>query len=77
MREQARARRASNVLVLGGPRVGKSELLRKTYDRLFSEGAQALPFYYGFRAFSLDPERFARDYHSQFHAQFIAFRQKD
>ncbi|HVF88645.1 MAG TPA: ATP-binding protein [Blastocatellia bacterium] len=75
--EQPRPRHASNLLVLGGPRVGKSELLRKVYDRLFGEGAQTLPFYYGFRASCLDPERFARDYLSQFLAQFIAFRQND
>ncbi|HYP29486.1 MAG TPA: ATP-binding protein [Blastocatellia bacterium] len=75
--DRPRVRRASNVLVLGGPRVGKTELLRKTYDRLFAEGGQTLPFCYSFRAFCLDPERFARDYLSQFLAQFIAFRQKD
>lgn len=70
-------RRASSALVLGAPRVGKSELLRKSFDLLFGEGSESVPIYYAFRAYSLDAERFARDYLSQFLAQFIAFRRND
>jgi serine/threonine-protein kinase RsbW len=75
--EAMRGRRARNALVLGAPRVGKTELLRKTFDRLFGEGAQVVPFYYGLSEYSLDAERFARDYLSQFLAQLIAFRRDD
>src|SRR5215213_271369 len=60
-KEQPRPRNASTLLVLGGPRVGKSGLRRTAYDRLFGEGAQTLPFYCSFRASCFDPERFARD----------------
>lgn len=66
-----------NALLLGGPRVGKSEILRKCFDRLFNEGGEPLPFYYVLQRSCLDPEKFARDYFSQFLAQFIAFRRNE
>jgi serine/threonine-protein kinase RsbW len=72
----ATSRRASSALLLGPRRVGKTELLRRCFDRLFDEGAVA-PFYYALRPYSLDSEAFARDYLSQFLAQFIAFRRND
>jgi serine/threonine-protein kinase RsbW len=67
----------SNALLLGAPRAGKTEILRKSFDRLFNEGGEALPFYYALRRSCLDPEEFARDYFSQFLAQFVAFRRND
>jgi serine/threonine-protein kinase RsbW len=67
----------SNALLLGAPRVGKSEILRKCFDRLFNEGGEALPFFYAVSRSCLDPEKFARDYFSQFLAQFVAFRRND
>jgi serine/threonine-protein kinase RsbW len=72
-----RARRARNALLLGPPRVGKSEILRKSFDLLFNEGAEVLPIYYAFKTYSLEPGRFAVDFLSQFLAQFIAFRRAD
>ena len=33
----AKSRAVRNALVLAGPRAGKTELLKKTYDRLFVE----------------------------------------
>jgi serine/threonine-protein kinase RsbW len=68
---------ASNALLLGAPRAGKTEILRKSFDRLFNEGGEALPFYYALRRSCLDPGKFARDYFSQFLAQFVAFRLND
>ena len=75
--QAGRTRRARNALLLGPPRVGKSEILRKCYDRLFNEGVGVVPIYYAFKTYSLDPERFALDFLSQFLAQFIAFRRAD
>jgi serine/threonine-protein kinase RsbW len=72
-----RARRARNALLLGPPRVGKTEIMRKTYDRLFNEGAEVVPVYYALKSHSIGPERFAQDFLSQFLAQFIAFRRSD
>ena len=70
-------RRARKALLLGPPRVGKTEILCKTYDRLFNEGADVVPVYYAFKNYSAEPERFATDFLSQFLAQFIAFRRAD
>jgi len=67
----------SNVLLLGAPRAGKTEILRKSFDRIFNEGGEALPFYYALRSSCLDPEAFAHDYFSHFLAQFVAFRRND
>src|SRR5215210_1538576 len=71
------SRRGAIALVLGVPRVGKTELLRKTFDRLFSEGGDVAPFYYALKPYAVEAEKFARDYLSQFLAQLIAFRRSD
>jgi len=63
--------------MLGAPRAGATEILRKSFDRLFNDFGDVLPFYYVFRRSCLDPVRFARDYFSQFLAQFVAFRRND
>jgi serine/threonine-protein kinase RsbW len=72
-----RSRRGRLALLLGPPRSGKTEILRKTYDRLFNEGADVVPFYFALKNYSDEPERFARDFFSQALAQFIAFRRAD
>ena len=75
--EALRMRRVANALLLGAPRVGKSELLRKAFDRLFSEGIEAAPIYYSLKSYCLDGALLARDFFAQFIAQFIAFRRHD
>ena len=67
----------SIALLLGRPRAGKTELLRQSFDRLFSEGGETMPFFYILRRYCLNTEKFAGDYFSQFLAQFIAFRRND
>ena len=74
---QASEREPRSALLLGEPRVGKTAILRKSFDRLFNEGGEVLPFYYRLSRSCLDPEKFARDYFSQFLAQFVAFRRDD
>jgi serine/threonine-protein kinase RsbW len=73
----AKARACSHALVLGGPRAGKTELLKKAYDSLFVEGAEVAPIYYVFRSPASGVEQFARDFLAGFLAQFIAFRRRD
>ncbi len=67
-------RRHSNALLLGAPRIGKTEILRKTFDRLFYDNDDLAPIYFAFRSHNVTPERFAKDYFCQFLAQFLAFR---
>jgi serine/threonine-protein kinase RsbW len=66
-----------HALLLGDARVGKTELLRKCFDRLFKEGAQIAPVYYSLNPYLLDAEKFSRDFLSQFLSQFIALRRGD
>jgi serine/threonine-protein kinase RsbW len=75
--ERARARRPANALLLGAPRVGKTELLRRSFDLLFNEGAEVVPVYYALKPYCLEGEKFARDFLSQLLSQFIAFRRSD
>lgn len=64
-------------LLLGAPRVGKSELLRNCFDRRFNEAGGAAPFFYTLKRSRLTAEDFARDCFFQFLAQFVAFRRND
>lgn len=64
-------------LLLGAPRVGKTEILRQSFDRLFNKSGEAIPIYYALRRSCLDPDKLARDYLGQFLAQFVAFRRND
>ncbi|HSB12591.1 MAG TPA: ATP-binding protein [Blastocatellia bacterium] len=65
------------VLLIGPPRCGKTEILRQSYDRLFHERDNVIPFYYALRRSGIDLETFARDYFSKVLAQFIAFRRNE
>ncbi|PYT02746.1 MAG: hypothetical protein DMF60_20430 [Acidobacteria bacterium] len=68
---------SGNALLLGAPRVGKSEILRKSFDRLFNKAGEVIPIYYALRRSCLDPDKFAEDYFAQFLAQFVAFKRND
>jgi serine/threonine-protein kinase RsbW len=70
----ARGESSSNALLLGAPRAGKSEILRRSFDSLFNERGQIIPFYFALKRSSVDPEKLAREYFSQTLAQFLAFR---
>src|SRR4051812_35119463 len=57
--EKARTFARAYGLLLGAPRIGKTELLRKLFDRLFSEGAEVAPVYYSLKPYCLVVENFA------------------
>ncbi|MGA9771925.1 MAG: ATP-binding protein [Blastocatellia bacterium] len=75
--ESSRMRRPANALLLGAPRVGKSELLRRSFDLLFNEAAEVVPIYYALKPYAMSGEKFARDFLAQLLSQFIAFRRND
>lgn len=64
-------------LLLGAPRVGKTELLRTAFDRLFTDQGRLAPVYHPFDRGRLIGRPFAVDYLSQFLACFVAFRRND
>jgi serine/threonine-protein kinase RsbW len=74
VRDLARGCCSSIALLLGAPGAGKSEILRRTFDSLFKEHDQVIPFYFALKRSSVDAEKFAREYFSQTLAQFLAFR---
>ena len=55
-----RASGGKNALLLGAPRVGKSEIMRKSFDRLFNLGGEVIPIFYLLRRSSLEPKVFAK-----------------
>ena len=65
------------LLLLGPVRAGKSELLRKSFDRLFKQQGQVVPFFFSLRSSCLDPAKFAREYFAALLAQMVAFRRND
>src|ERR1051325_4712917 len=74
---ERRPGRALNGLLLGAPRTGKTEVLRKSFDRLFHDSDDLAPIYFSFRSNRLTVEAFAEEYFSQFMGQFLAFRLDD
>ena len=74
----AEAREPGSVALLLGPaRAGKSEILRKSFDRLFNKRGEVIPFLFALRPSCLDPAKFARDYFAELLAQLAAFRRND
>jgi anti-sigma regulatory factor (Ser/Thr protein kinase) len=68
---------ASNIAVEGARGIGKTELLKQLYRRLFWNKDHVVPFYYSFQRAALGGESFARDYFSRFVRQFAAYVRQD
>ncbi len=64
-------------LLLGAPRIGKTELLRKSFDRVFADRTIGVPVFYSFNTSRLEPAALAEDYLAHFLSQFVAFRNGD
>lgn len=64
------------LLVTGSPGAGVSEILKQTYDRLFSEQSSVIPFYFALSSRE-SAESTARRFLHQFLLQTIAFRRHD
>jgi serine/threonine-protein kinase RsbW len=64
-------------LVAGPTRVGKTEILRQSFDHIFNQSGEAVPVYYPLKPDCLTAPAFARDFAGTFLAQLIAFRQNN
>ena len=64
-------------VVAGAPGAGVSELLKHTYDRLFSRQTSVIPFYFALNLSGETAEQTARRFLHQFLLQTIAFRRGD
>lgn len=73
----ARDRRPRLAMLAGPTRVGKTEILRQSFDYIFNQSGEAVPIYYALKPDCLTAQAFARDFAGAFLAQLIAFRQND
>lgn len=74
----AKGKGSTNGLVLlAVPSAGTSELLRQTYDRLFAEQEDVIPFYFEVKASDGTVQNTARRFVSEFLLQMVAFRRRD
>jgi serine/threonine-protein kinase RsbW len=64
----------SNLLLLGARHVGKTEILLRAFDRLFSNSGPCIPIYYKFGRDQFDPARLAADLTLHILVQTLAFR---
>lgn len=68
---------ANGLVLLAVPSAGTSELLRQTYDRLFDEQEDVIPFYFEIRSSDGSAENAARRFLLEFLLQTVAFRRRD
>ena len=64
-------------IVAGAPGTGVTELLKQTYDRLFSRRSEIIPFYFALNSSGESTEQTARRFLHQFLLQTVAFRRGD
>ncbi|MEO8041960.1 MAG: ATP-binding protein, partial [Acidobacteriota bacterium] len=68
---------SDGLMVLAVPGSGASELLRQTYDRLFHEQREIIPFYFSIRRTFSSSREIAEDFLHEFIRQLVAFRRHD
>ncbi len=68
---------ANSLLVYGKRGVGKTELLKHLYNRLFSQQNDSIPFFYTLKTSFTSIEDFSKDYLRSFILQGLAFLNKD
>lgn len=69
--------RSKGLLVSGAPLTGVSELLRQTYDSLFFENDEAIPFYFAFRRSDKTVRQAVSRFLLSFLQQTVAYRRRD
>lgn len=65
------------LLLLSAPNLGASEILRQTYDQLFFELGEVIPFYFSARSNDKTAKQFAVRFLYNFLLQTVAFRRQD
>src|SRR5687768_6490650 len=68
---------SSGLLVLTAPGAGASELLRQTYDRLFHEHHDTIPFYFAIRPSLGTAREIAESFLKEFIRQLVACRRRE
>ncbi len=68
---------ARSAVLCGPPGIGKTELLKHLYGRLFWKQNRVAPFYYAVKPALVSAAAFSKTYLAQFICQRIAFQKKD
>ena len=68
---------SNGLVLLASPGAGTSELLRQTYDRLFLDQTDVIPFYFEIRASDGNVRSTALRFLREFLLQTVAFRRRD
>ena len=71
------AGRSNNIYLYGRRKIGKTEILRRVYNRLFWKQDKTIPFYYSFPERGINIYELCRDFLSSFLRQYVAFIKKD
>lgn len=73
----AHAASMDGLFLLATPGAGASELLKQTYDRLFREQHEIIPFYFAVRKTYRSKVELAENFLNEFIHQLIAFRRRE
>jgi serine/threonine-protein kinase RsbW len=73
----AKAGETGGLLLLSAPALGASELLRQTFDQLFYERGDAIPFYFSIKKSDKIARSAALRFAQSFLQQAVAFRRQD
>ncbi|HEX6124105.1 MAG TPA: ATP-binding protein [Pyrinomonadaceae bacterium] len=76
-RLRAHALSSDGLLLLSSPGAGASELLKQTFDRLFRDQQEIVPFYFAIRRTSRSAADIAASFLDEFVRQLVAFRRQD
>ncbi len=68
--------KAGGLLLLSAPKLGASELLKQTFDRLFCEQSETIPVYFSLKKADGNARRAALRFAQTFLRQTIAFRRR-
>ncbi len=68
---------SNGLLLLSAPALGASELLRQTYDQLFYEQGDVVPFYFSIKKSDKTAKKSALRFVQTFLRQTVAFRRRD
>src|SRR5262245_30996421 len=77
LRRAATRKAPLTTLVIGQPQVGKTELLRTTFDLLFHEAGRVVPVYFSLRRDRLAADKLAKDFLLTLLQQYLAFTHDD
>lgn len=69
--------KTNGLLLFSAPALGVSELLRQTFDQIFAENSETIPFYFALKRSDKSARQCAIRFLQTFLAQTVAFRRQD